>query len=299
MSLGNNIQFLRKHKNMTQEQLAETLNVSRQSVSKWESDVTFPEMDKLLQICELLECSIDTMVYGNAEESLCEDTCAYNKHMNTFSISIAAGASIILLGIAALMLMYGLYINETICGMVFLIFVAASSVIFIVSGINHANFIKEHPFIAPFYKIDEIKKFNRRFPALIAIPVALILLGIIWCVGYNAFTIPEGLSEEQWSALYMAPFMIILAISVAMFIYAGIQKSKYNIEEYNQENSPSENIRAQKEKSGKYSGCIMLTATIIFLVLGFLFDMWDRAWVVYPIGGILCAIVSIVLSKNK
>lgn len=42
MSLGENLQFLRKRENMTQEQLAEALEVSRQSVSKWESDSTYP-----------------------------------------------------------------------------------------------------------------------------------------------------------------------------------------------------------------------------------------------------------------
>lgn len=49
MSLGENLQFLRKRENMTQEQLAEALEVSRQSVSKWESDSTYPETDKLMQ----------------------------------------------------------------------------------------------------------------------------------------------------------------------------------------------------------------------------------------------------------
>ena len=50
MSLGENLQFLRKKAEITQEQLAEQLEVSRQSVSKWESDTAFPEMDKILQM---------------------------------------------------------------------------------------------------------------------------------------------------------------------------------------------------------------------------------------------------------
>lgn len=53
MNLGTNLQFLRKRENMTQEQLAEALKVSRQSVSKWESDSTYPETDKLLQLTEM------------------------------------------------------------------------------------------------------------------------------------------------------------------------------------------------------------------------------------------------------
>ena len=52
MSLGTNIQFYRKQKNMTQEDLAEFMNVSRQTVSKWESDTAFPETDKLITLSD-------------------------------------------------------------------------------------------------------------------------------------------------------------------------------------------------------------------------------------------------------
>lgn len=58
MSLAENLQFLRKQKNITQEQLAEQLEVSRQSVSKWESAQSYPEMEKLLQICSMFHLSL-------------------------------------------------------------------------------------------------------------------------------------------------------------------------------------------------------------------------------------------------
>ena len=47
MSLSENLQFLRQRRGVTQEQLAEELDVSRQSVSKWESGVSYPEMDTI------------------------------------------------------------------------------------------------------------------------------------------------------------------------------------------------------------------------------------------------------------
>ena len=63
MSFGQNIQFLRKmHKGMTQEELAEKMGVSRQTVSKWELDVTYPEMDKVVELCKLFSCSMDRLV---------------------------------------------------------------------------------------------------------------------------------------------------------------------------------------------------------------------------------------------
>ena len=74
MSFGENLQFYRKRKNITQEQLAEQLGVSRQTVSKWESDSSYPEMEKILQLCDLFECSMDILIRGDAQESLREDT---------------------------------------------------------------------------------------------------------------------------------------------------------------------------------------------------------------------------------
>lgn len=63
MSLGQNLQFLRKMGNkMTQEELAEKLGVSRQTVSKWELDIVYPEINKLMELCNLFSCSMDELV---------------------------------------------------------------------------------------------------------------------------------------------------------------------------------------------------------------------------------------------
>ncbi len=63
MSFGQNLQFLRKMCNkMTQEELAEKLAVSRQTVSKWELDMVYPEISKLVELCDLFSCSMDELV---------------------------------------------------------------------------------------------------------------------------------------------------------------------------------------------------------------------------------------------
>lgn len=60
MSFGNNIQYLRQLSgNMTQEQLANKVNVSRQTISKWEMDAAKPEMEKALELCKIFNCSLD------------------------------------------------------------------------------------------------------------------------------------------------------------------------------------------------------------------------------------------------
>lgn len=65
MSFSEKIRKLRKDKGLSQEQLAEILNVSRQSVSKWESGQSYPEIDKLIVLSDLFGITIDELVKKN------------------------------------------------------------------------------------------------------------------------------------------------------------------------------------------------------------------------------------------
>ena len=64
MSLGTNLYQLRREKNMSQGDLADALGVSRQSVSKWETDAATPELDKLMKLSELFHVTLDELVKG-------------------------------------------------------------------------------------------------------------------------------------------------------------------------------------------------------------------------------------------
>lgn len=68
MTLGQMIQSLRREKGMLQDELAETLGVSRQSVSKWETDAAVPELDKLLRLSELFGVTLDELVRGERHQ---------------------------------------------------------------------------------------------------------------------------------------------------------------------------------------------------------------------------------------
>lgn len=70
MTLGNKLSKLRKENNYTQEQLAEILGVSRQAISKWESNIAYPETEKLLKLGELYECSMDYLLKDENSESV-------------------------------------------------------------------------------------------------------------------------------------------------------------------------------------------------------------------------------------
>ncbi len=65
MSLGKNIQYLRKINKLKQDQLAEKMGVSRQTISRWESDEVTPELPKLVEMCSLFSCNMDELVRGD------------------------------------------------------------------------------------------------------------------------------------------------------------------------------------------------------------------------------------------
>ena len=73
MNFASNLQKLRKRENMSQEALAEKLDVTRQSVSKWESGASYPEMDKLISICKIFNVDMDTLVNGDVLDEKKQD----------------------------------------------------------------------------------------------------------------------------------------------------------------------------------------------------------------------------------
>ena len=68
MTFGERLYELRKNKNISQEELAELLDVSRQSISKWENDKAYPEMTRLLFMSEYFDVSLDYLL-GRTEEN--------------------------------------------------------------------------------------------------------------------------------------------------------------------------------------------------------------------------------------
>lgn len=69
MTLGSKLAKLRRENNYTQEQLAELLGVSRQAVSRWESDSAYPETEKLIRLGKLYHCSMDYLLLDEIQEA--------------------------------------------------------------------------------------------------------------------------------------------------------------------------------------------------------------------------------------
>ena len=310
MTFGENLQFLRKRADMTQEDLAEKMEVSRQSVSKWESNSAYPEMEAILRLCDLFGVDMDTLLRGDVSRRFGEDTAGYDKHMNAFSKAIAGGVGLILLGVTVLVaLLIGAQGDADaavypIAGTaILLICIAVAVAIFIVSGMGHDRFQKKHPAIRPFYTEEQIDAYERRFPLLIAFPVVLILIGVV--VQVVIVLVPElsdmG-TEDQWALIGTSILLFCITVAVTVLVWAGIQKDKYDIEKYNRQTQrefdPTPEQKRMNQLIGVVWGAGMLLATALFLLLGFIWNLWDSASTIYPVAALLLVAITIFLKRK-
>ena len=298
MAFSDNLQFIRVQAGVTQEQLAEQLDVSRQSVSKWESGASFPEMDTLLRICDLYSVNMDTLLRGSVEESRVSDTARYDDFMNRFSLRMALSISAIIAGVALMILLRSFNPSDSftmLAAALFMLIVTVSVVVIVASGIQYDNFRKKHPVIQDFYSEEEKDAFHQKFVWYIAGGVGAILFGVVLLIGVFAF-LPE---KEPYESISAAVFMLLISGAVFSFVYGGMQEDKYKIWKYNRDNNPEPDAKKELDMIGTVCGTVMLVATAIYVGLGFTRNAWGSAWWIFPVGGILCGVVSVVLNPYK
>lgn len=332
MSFADNLAYLRQHYAVTQEGLAEQLGVSRQTVSKWEAGTNYPEMDKILVLCDLFHVSLDDLMRGNVSVAKAGDTERYDAHMNRFDLSIVIGVASILVGVGLNVLLEAFGWPSNLQAVALLSCVVIGVVILVMGSLNHGEFKRRNPTIEPRYSADVLDRFGRRYPMQIALGVGIILLDVILLIG---LTPDEDIIVAGTVALEdiaIVPFLFILALAVGILIWAGMQKSKYDLSELTYiarradlgADLPATAIVKTPEQVrndrivGVICGVIMLLATVVFLVWGFvpLFDgvgSWDGidkfalkdairggqggfavSWIAFVVGGILCGIVGLV-----
>ena len=94
--VGNNIQKFRKAKNMTQDQLAEELSVTRQAVSNWENNKTQPDIDTLGKIADVLEVSVEELIYGESKTPIQTVTQTVSSDGGKAGISFGAALAMVI-----------------------------------------------------------------------------------------------------------------------------------------------------------------------------------------------------------
>ncbi len=127
MNLGNRLYELRKKNNLTQDEVAEKLNVSRQTISKWETNQSQPDFDKILPICEIYAISTDELLTGIKEE---KSVSLKNDKSQGRKTAIIVSSSVFLYFLAVIWVIIADFIslNESILVSIFLLIIAIGTV---------------------------------------------------------------------------------------------------------------------------------------------------------------------------
>lgn len=291
-----NLAALRKRAGYTQETLAEALGVSRQAVGKWESSQGLPEASTLLTLADLLGCSLDQLMRQPLEEveegeapsadnasagDPTQDWAVFAGHMSRFAFQVALGVALVLVGVALTVAAAAYFPDSGFIALPVLVMVACAVFNFVFAGLDHGNFQKAYPVQPPCPYPDEMADFDAKFRGGLAAAVAGVLVSVALLVA--AAVLFEH--NEFLLTLAVAGFMALLAVCVATIVWLGIRHSMYHPE-------------PEQPHGRDISGAIMLTATAIYLFLGFTQNLWHPGWVVFPIGGIACGIVESLQKKN-
>lgn len=316
MKFRDNLLHLRQQRNMTQEQLAMLLGVSRQSVAKWESGQSTPEVDKLAKMADLFGCTLDELVSADLsgrsvspaevmpDGTPAEDVCGYDSHMRKFAFGMATGVALIVMGIAIALLADSLLeerFSQAVSIATIFVFIAVGLAFILPASMDHASFTRAHPFVEDFYTPAQREAEHRTFARFLTAGIALILIGVV-------VVIVTGVSEnEQVQEIGESGLLVLVAIGVWFFVRGGIiHGMTADVESYGKEHA-DEQWERDNQQVGRVCGIIMLTATALGLLLLFggsaasdagnsaLVTVCSYFWVVWPLGGIACGITSLAM----
>lgn len=250
-----------------------------------------------------------------------QDVVGYDSHMRRFAWLIAIGVAAIILGVAVGMLfspegsvLGPSPVNDVLVTVCTLVGTIVGLALLISAGIMHGDFRRRHPYVQDFYTDEDKSRASVVLAIGVAIGAVLILAGVCVLVFCDEL-VADG--DAGWPDSVL---LACVAAAVFCFIMSGMTHDKVNVDKYNREaeeesvregrfvphSTMSESDRFYSRLTGAICGVIMLLATVVALLMLFLgmagsdVDVWMKVfWVPWPIGGVLCGVVGIIVPLVK
>lgn len=177
MELGNKIKYYRGEKEFSQEELAERVYVSRQTISNWENNKSYPDINSIVLLSEIFEISIDNLIKGDVEQMKKEINSEEVKKLNFYATMMA-----ILILVATILLMPMLKFIGLYGFIPYFVLVGGAMFFAIkVDKIKKDNDIQTYKEIVAFTegkRLDEIQKIEEKAKR----PYQKIIDGFLWAV---------------------------------------------------------------------------------------------------------------------
>ena len=332
MILADKIIDLRKKNGWSQEELAEQLGVSRQSISKWESAQSMPDMNRILAMSRVFGVTTDYLLKDElepeqeakpAQDSFPEDSALRrvemeeaNVYLETRSMAakrVALGVMFCILSPIALIILSAaqdagrLAMTDAQASgiglVVLLLFVGAALPLFITSNIRLSKFddLTEEP-LDTAYGVDGMVKERKEQYA--PTHTRRLVLGIMLCVlaviPVFVMLILGGEDNDLAMVSSVGVLLALVAAGVYLIVRTGYIQGGFDVlleeGEYSREN------KTESVQNEHISSIYWALALVIYLAWSFITMEWHRTWIVWPIAGVGYGVVTAVLrmirSKN-
>ena len=320
MILADKILELRKQNGWSQEELADKLGVSRQSVSKWEGAQSIPDMERIIALSRLFGVSTDLLVKDEidimeknvaADENACqeeagvrmrvielEEADAYITHRISFAAYVALG---VLLCILAAIPMIGseLLLSPTVnaqvgntLGFAFSVsIVTVAVVIFIIQSFHEKRYqyLEKEDFETA-YGVDSVLKerLERFMPSYVLRTVS----GVVLCmVAFIFLIISDAVSKfyQLSSGFFVVIAIVLVAAAVYLFVQANIVRSSY----YRLLQPKKKIVYPAKIRLLLQAYWLMII--FIYLAYSFITSDWGKSWIVWPLAALTYGVIEVVL----
>lgn len=322
MILADKIMNERKKNGWSQEELAEQLNVSRQSVSKWEGAQAIPDLQKIIAMAELFGVSTDYLLKDEIEpeengvvtreESISatpvrrvsmEEANDYIHIIKERGPRIANGVSLCILSPVLLILLCGLSeearfgISEaaaTIIGIVALLLMVAYAVFsFIMNGTVLGNYeFLEKEEIETAYGVSGMVEEKKnamadRYTASIAAGVVMCIISPVPLLIVSCLKVPDYVCIAGVCFLF-----IIVAVAVNIFIRSGMEWGCY--QKLLQEGDYERKNKGSNKMVERIGSIYWSLATALYLAVSFITMRWEITWIIWPVAGVLFGAVATI-----
>lgn len=327
MILADKIIMLRKKNGWSQEELAAKVNVSRQSVSKWEGALSVPELGKVLELSGIFGVSTDFLLkdelgeedysaQAQQENSACARRVTMQQANEFLRIKrftakrIALAVFMCIVSPIALVILSAVSespiqgISENLAAAVgliaLLLTVAGAVAIFIFCGMKAAGFrFLDEDEIETEYGVSgmvkaRMEKYRRTYTKFNIIGACCCILA---AVPLLAVTI---LSENDlYAACAISATLVAAGIGVIFFTVCGVNNAA--MKRLLQEGDYSKTAKRQRKQTGSIGAVYWLVTVAVYLLCFFTLRDWETSWVIWPVAGVLFAAVMTVrrmLAKN-
>lgn len=319
MTMADKIVYYRKCRGWSQEDLAEQLGVSRQSVSKWESAASQPELDKIIQLSRLFGITTDELLLEEAPVEPDHSPAPLPEHPQLRHLTLSEGQSYAelmrqtarrfsfavmacVLSVVPLLFLGALYefrgtVSDKMAGglgaAILLLMVAPAVAVFITGGIRLSKYeyIGKEPFDAApeltAWATAEKERLTPMFTRHLVIGVVLCILAVV-----PMFLCAAADMEEFYLAMSLNLMFLLASMAVYLFVSAGLYYGCFNQLLQQGDYSP-EQKRLEHFRSAYW--CVIVA---LYLVVSFLTGRWDLTWLIWAVAGVIfAAIINILTAK--